>query len=89
MGEKTLELEEITGALLSFNQRKKANDESSQGEGLVSKGNQEHRRNKSRSELSKKKISIQIEEKEGYLVLQGRAKGAHKTRMCRMEEMNT
>ena len=27
------------GALLAFNQRKKANDESSQGEGLVAKGN--------------------------------------------------
>ena len=51
----TLELEEIIGALLSFNQRKKANDGSSKGEGLVAKGNQERGRNKSWSELSKNK----------------------------------
>ena len=33
----TLELEEITGALLSFHQRKKVGDRVSQGEGLVAK----------------------------------------------------
>ena len=33
----TLELEEITGTLLSFNQRKKASDVSSQDEGLMVK----------------------------------------------------
>ena len=38
-GKETLELEEITSALLSFNQRKKASDRSSQGEELVAKGN--------------------------------------------------
>ena len=32
----TLKLEEITGALLSFNQRKKASDGNSQSEGFVS-----------------------------------------------------
>ena len=37
-GKETLELEEITSALLSFNQRKKGSDGSSQG-GLVAKGN--------------------------------------------------
>ena len=42
----TLELEEITSSLLSFNQRKKASDGSSKGEGLVAKRNQERRRNK-------------------------------------------
>ena len=41
----TLELEEIIDALLAFNQRKKASDGSSQGEELVSKGNQECGRN--------------------------------------------
>ena len=41
--------------LLGFNQRKKANDESSQGEGLVVKNNQEHGRNKFRSESSNNK----------------------------------
>ena len=54
-GKETLELDEIIGALLSCNQRKKANDGSSQGEGLVAKGNQERGRNKSQSELSRKK----------------------------------
>ena len=38
-GKETLELEEITGALLSFNQRKKTSDGSSQGERLVVNGN--------------------------------------------------
>ncbi|KAJ9674987.1 hypothetical protein PVL29_024100 [Vitis rotundifolia] len=38
-GKKTLDLEEITSVLLRFNQRKKANDESSQSEGLVAKSN--------------------------------------------------
>ena len=51
----TLELEEITVALLSFNQRKKADDGSSQGEGPMAKGNQESGRNKSRSESSRNK----------------------------------
>jgi len=43
-GEESLELEEVTGALLAFHQRKKASDESSQGEWLVVKGNQERGR---------------------------------------------
>ena len=34
LGKETLELEEITGALLSFNQRKKASNGSSQAKGL-------------------------------------------------------
>ena len=54
-GKETLELKEIIGALLSFNQRKKASDGSSQGEGLMANGNQEHGRNKSRSESSRNK----------------------------------
>ena len=54
-GKETLELEEITGALLSFNQRKKADDGSSQGEGLVAKCNQERGRNKSQSDSRKNK----------------------------------
>ena len=35
----TLDLEETTSILLGFNKKKKANDESSQGEGLVAKSN--------------------------------------------------
>ena len=51
----TLDLEEITSVRLGFNQRKKANDESSQGEGLVAKSNQERGINKFRSESSNNK----------------------------------
>ena len=38
-GKETLELEEIIGALLASNQRRKASDGSSQNEGLVAHGN--------------------------------------------------
>ena len=48
----TLDLEKITSVLLGFNQRKKTNYESSQGEGLVAKSNHERGINKSGSELS-------------------------------------
>ena len=36
-GKETLDLEEITSILLGFNKKKKANNESSRGEGLVAK----------------------------------------------------
>lgn len=45
----TIQLEEIRSNPLSFNIRKKANDENSQGEGLVVRCNQKRERNKSRS----------------------------------------
>ena len=51
----TLDLEEITSIILGFNQRKKVDDENSQGEGLMVKSNQEHGRSKFRSELSNNK----------------------------------
>ena len=54
-GKETLELEEIIGALLAFNQWKNANDESSHGEGLVAKRNQERGRNKSQNKSSRNK----------------------------------
>jgi hypothetical protein len=49
-GKKTLELEDVTGALLAFHQRKKNIDENSQGEGLVVKGNYEHERSNNRGD---------------------------------------
>ena len=55
MGKKTLDLEEITSVLLGFNQRKKANYESSQGEGLMAKTNKERGRNKFQSQSSNNK----------------------------------
>jgi hypothetical protein len=39
MGEIVLGVRDVTGALLAFHQKKKVSDESSQGEGLVVKGN--------------------------------------------------
>jgi len=48
-GKETIQLEEIRSNPLSFNIRKKANDENSQGEGLVVRSNQKRERNKSRS----------------------------------------
>ncbi|KAJ6994065.1 hypothetical protein NC653_017017 [Populus alba x Populus x berolinensis] len=46
-GKETIQLEEIISKPLSFNIRKKAKDENSQGEGLVVRSNQKHERNKS------------------------------------------
>lgn len=66
-GKETIQLEEIISKPLSFNIRKKAKDENSQGEGLVVRSNQKHERNKSQSKLrnnkaqskSKKRTDIQ------------------------------
>jgi hypothetical protein len=49
-GKETLELEDVTGALLAFHQRKKNIDENSQGEGLVVKGNYKHGRSNNRGD---------------------------------------
>jgi hypothetical protein len=48
-GKESLELEDVTGALLAFHQRKKASDDNSQGEGLIVKGNQERGRSRNKS----------------------------------------
>jgi len=47
VGKETLKPETITSALLSFNLRKKASDENSQGKRLVVRSNQKYGRNKS------------------------------------------
>ena len=49
-GKKSLELEDVTRALLAFHQRKKNIDENSQGEGLVVKGNYEHGRSSNKGD---------------------------------------
>jgi hypothetical protein len=49
-GKETLELEDVTGALLVFHQREKNIDENSQGEGLVVKGNHERGRSNNRGD---------------------------------------
>ena len=70
VGERNPRFEEIAGALLTFNQRQKASDGSSQGEGLVAKGNLDRGRNKSRSVSSRNKSQSKLRRrKEGYSVL--------------------
>jgi hypothetical protein len=54
LGKETLELEDVTRAMLAFHQRKKNIDENSQGEWLVIKGNQECRRSNNRGDLKGK-----------------------------------
>ena len=49
-GKETLELEDVTGVLLAFYERKKNIDENSQGEWLVVKGNYEHRRSNNKGD---------------------------------------
>ena len=49
-GKETLELEDVTGALLAFHQKKKNIDENFQGEGLVEKGNYEHGRSSNKGD---------------------------------------
>ena len=85
-GKETVGLEEITGALLFFNKRKKASDRSSQSEGLMEKGNRERGINKFRSESSRNKSQSKSRRRKDILVLQVWEIGAHKTRMSRMEE---
>jgi hypothetical protein len=53
-GKETLELEDITGALLAFHQKKKNIDENSQGEGLFVKGNYERKRSNNMGDLKGK-----------------------------------
>jgi hypothetical protein len=47
-GKESLELEDVTRAMLAFHQRKKASDDSSQGEGLIMKGNEERGRSRNK-----------------------------------------
>ncbi|GFY85485.1 hypothetical protein Acr_04g0002230 [Actinidia rufa] len=49
-GKETLEIEEVTTALLAYNQRKQNIAESSQGEGLVVNGNQDRGQSKGRGQ---------------------------------------
>ena len=49
-GKETLELEDVTGALLAFHQRKKNIDENSQGEGLIVNGNYERGRSSNKGD---------------------------------------
>ena len=56
-GKETIELKDVTGALLAFHQRMKNTDENSQGEGLVVKGNYEHERSSNKGDSFAKNTS--------------------------------
>ena len=84
-GKETLEFEEITGALLSFNQRKKSSDGSSQVNGLWPKVI------KSVGEtslgVSRVETNLDLNLREGRIFnVTSVGKGAHKMRMSKMEE---
>jgi hypothetical protein len=51
-GKETLELEEVSRALLDYYQRKHKDSVKSSGEGLVVKGYQDHRRKKDKDDKS-------------------------------------
>jgi hypothetical protein len=64
-GKETLELEDVTGALLAFHQRKKNTDENSQGEGLVVKGNYERGRSSNKG-FERQEFSVKVQEEEEH-----------------------
>ena len=82
----TLDLEEITSVILGFNQMKKANDESSQGERLMVKSNQEHGRNKFRSESSNNKSRSKSKKRNDIQCYKCEKNRAHETRLSREKE---
>jgi hypothetical protein len=80
-GKETLELEDVTGALLAFHQRKKNIDENSQGEGLVVKGNHECGRSNNRGD-SKGKNSRSKSKRRKDINCYKRGKKGHMKRDC-------
>jgi hypothetical protein len=64
-GKESLELEDVTGALLAFHQRKKVNDKSSQGEWLIVKGNQERGRSSNKGDSNGKNSQSKSKKRKG------------------------
>ena len=86
-GKEILDLEEITSVILGFNKRKKANDESSQGEGLVAKSNQERGRNKFQSESTNNKSRSKSRKRKNIQYYKCGKMATHETRLPREKEM--
>ena len=83
-GKETLEFE-ITGALLSFNQRKKSNEGSSQVNGLWPKVIKSV--GETSLEVSRVETNLDLNLGEGRIFnVTSAGKGAHKMRMSKMEE---
>ena len=70
-----MELENFTGVLLAFHQRKKNIDKNSQGEGLVVKGNYERGRSNNRGDLKGKNSSSKSRRRKGINCYKCRKKG--------------
>ena len=74
-GKETLILEEFTSALLSFNLKKKASDENSQGKRLVVRSNQKCGRNKLGLNRETIKLGPDLEKGRTYSVISAKKQG--------------
>jgi ribosomal protein RSM22 (predicted rRNA methylase) len=80
-GKETLELEDVTGAILAFHQRKKNIDENSQGEGLVIKGNYKRGRSSNKGDSKCKNSRSKSRRRKDINCYKCRKKG-HKKQDC-------
>jgi hypothetical protein len=80
-GKETLKLEDVTGALLAFHQKKKNIDENSQGEGLVVKGNHERERSNNSSDSKGKNSRSKSKRRKDIICYKCEKKG-HIKRDC-------
>jgi hypothetical protein len=86
-GKETLKLEDVTGALLAFHQRKKNIDENSQGEGLVVKGNHEHGRSNNKGDSKGKNSQSKSRKRKDIICYKCEKKG-HIKRDCPDQKKN-
>jgi hypothetical protein len=82
-----LELEDVTGAILAFHQRKKNIDENSQGEGLVIKGNYKRGRSSNKGDSKCKNSRSKSRRRKDINCYKCRKKG-HKKQDCNAPRIN-